>query len=168
MPNLLAQILLFVSSYSPLLLIFAGQLAFNQLLASLVLLAVALSGLVGLWVLLKQAYKNTKRYEVAQKASPLDGDVVGYLVVYLLPFLGVDLTKPESVLPFVIFLVLIGILYVNSHMVYINPILTLRGYHIYRVVTESGEAKAVISKRDYIPSGTELGLRRVTNYVYVE
>lgn len=128
----------------------------------------ALLGLVGLYVLLNQAYQNTKRYEVAKKASPLDGDVVGYLVVYLLPFLGVDLTRAESVVPFAIFLVLIGVLYVNSHMVYINPILSLRGYHIYRIVTESGEAKAVISKRDYIPSGTELGLRRVTNYVYVE
>jgi hypothetical protein len=65
--------------------------------------------------------------------EPRDGDLAAYVATYLLPFVVVFGAKPQDVIALGLFLVFIGLLWVNSGMVYLNPLLTATGYHVYVV-----------------------------------
>lgn len=168
MPSQLAHGLLFLSSYAPLLLILACQEWGSNRTLGVALALVAVGGVVGLAIILRQARATAPSLERLRSVSPLDGEVVGYLVTYLLPFLGVDLSSGMSALPFIVFIAIVGVLYVNSGMLYINPVLNIAGYHVYRIETESGQPAALVSKREFIQTGVELKITRISNYVYVE
>jgi hypothetical protein len=60
-----------------------------------------------------------------------DGDAMSYIVTYLLPFLAVKLNDVIDVGSLGIVLLVIAVLYVNSNMIYTNPVLNIAGYHIF-------------------------------------
>lgn len=140
MLNRRMTVLLFLSSYMPLFGLLALR-SYNKSDAvfslSLALLGTAMVGLAGF--LLSAALTTTDRHRVLE-AEQRDGDVAAYAATYLLPFLTVAEGGWRDVLALAIFIAIIGILYVNSSMVYVNPILAACGYHLYRVKTTTAPA----------------------------
>lgn len=82
----------------------------------------------------------------------MDGEILSYIFTYILPFLGFPSDKQ---LPISLFLlIIIGILYIKSDMIGINPILSLCGFHILKVELEKDGWKKtkdviLISHKDY-------------------
>ncbi len=56
-----------------------------------------------------------------------DGDVMSYIVTYLLPFLAVKLNDPTDLISIGIVFIVIGLLYVNSNMIHTNPVINIGG-----------------------------------------
>jgi hypothetical protein len=49
---------------------------------------------------------------------------------------------------FLIFIAVLGIVYVNSDMIHINPMLNMMGYHLYEITVENGaESYSLIIRR---------------------
>jgi hypothetical protein len=42
---------------------------------------------------------------------------------------------------------MIGMLYINSNMIHINPMLNLFGYHLYEVTLEDGDVHSLVTRR---------------------
>lgn len=55
-----------------------------------------------------------------------------FLVAYIVPLVGMDLTKPKYLVVVSLLLIFIGAIYVRTGMFYSNPSLALLGYHIYK------------------------------------
>jgi len=54
-------------------------------------------------------------------------------------------------------------------MIYINPVLSLAGYHVFEIVDDSGKRSVLITDhRSYIPRGTTLSVASLTNTIVVE
>jgi len=87
---------------------------------------------------------------------------------YLLPFLAVKLNDPTDLASLGIVLFVIGFLYVNSNMIHTNPVLNIVGYHIFEIVDGNGKTAALISKRAYIRTGSEINAISVGDYVLLE
>jgi len=150
-----ARIALFLSSYSPLFLIFGILNGWSSWTSAVFysIAAVSIVGLYAYWVTLR----GVTPYSVRLKSvSSRDSDVMAYIVSYLVPFLTVSFTEVASAVSFVIFIVVIGIIYVSSNMVYINPILNLRGYHLFEVEGEDEKVSALISKHRYVSPGSTI------------
>jgi len=67
-----------------------------------------------------------------------------------------------------IVLLVIAILYVNSNMIYTNPVLNIAGYHIFEIQDSDGKTTALICKRAYVRTGSEIDVITVGDYVMLE
>lgn len=61
----------------------------------------------------------------------MNSGILAYIFTYILPFLGFPEERQLGVLIFL--LIIIGILYVRSDMLGINPLLAIFGYHIVKI-----------------------------------
>lgn len=168
MPNLVTRILLFVSSYSPLLGIIVVRNSFSNRWVCVGLLLTALGSVFGLWLYLRLAKKLASHSIVAATVSSRDGEAMSYIVTYLLPFLNVNFADLQDTTSLAILLFVIGVVYINSNMIHINPILNLRGYHIFEVHSDDGKISALICKRQYIRNGSSLSVVSLGDYLLLE
>jgi hypothetical protein len=56
-----------------------------------------------------------------------------YLLGYLLPVILVDLSDSSAVTAVLVFLVFLGLIFVRSNLVYLNPLLALAGFRLFAV-----------------------------------
>jgi hypothetical protein len=76
-----------------------------------------------------------------------DAEAMAYIVTYVIPFLAIPFSDWRQSTSFAIFFGVLGILYINSNMIYINPMLNLCGYHLYEVTRDDGSVHSLITRR---------------------
>lgn len=99
-------------------------------------------------------------YILSRKVNPDEGQVkqintkneqvLVYIATYILPFLGFNLDDMYEQISLLIVFVTMGVLYIKSDLMYINPLFLLLGYNIYEVILENDKKRIFISKRNYI------------------
>jgi hypothetical protein len=167
MPRLPFRITMFLSSYAPLFALLAYT---NRQVsgAGPILACVSVASLVGLAaVMAANRDERGPRLTVAH-AKPQDGDVMAYIATYLIPFLGVDLSKTDGIVVLTGFLVVLMIVYVNSSMLFVNPILSLARYHSFEVEDSDGHVYALLTRRADLEPGSVLRPAQITRYLRVE
>jgi len=148
MPNLLTKLILFLSSYLPLWLIFAVQFSAKNNMVG-VWIAGGFAGLclLGLFGYISKAKTiNPVPLKIAG-LNRRDGEAMSYIVSYLLPFIALPSSNASDLISLGIFIGVLAVLYVNSDMIHINPVLNLMSWHIYEVEKDSGQICTVISKQ---------------------
>lgn len=167
MPRLPFRIALFLSSYAPLfaLLAYTNRGSATTFWTLVVVTAVSVAALIV--VMLIQRDEQGPVLRIAH-ARPKDGDVLAYTATYLVPFLGVNLTKGDGIVVFVGFLLVLGIVYINSNMLFVNPLLSLAGYHTFDVTDPQGHEYSLITKREGLDPGTEIRPAHVSRYIRLE
>lgn len=168
MPSLFAKLLLFASSYAPLMLIFVIRDSFQSIGWNAALLLVTLSSIVGLFIYMRVARRLAAHDVATKRVNPRSGDALAYIVTYLIPFLSVDLIGLRNALSLVLLILLIGFLYINSTMLYVNPVLNLFGYRTFEVESEDGKVSALLTRRNYIAAGETLRVRSLADYILLE
>lgn len=148
MPNLLTKLTLFLSSYLPLWLIFAVQFhAKHHSIVAGIVGGFAVFCLLGLFGYISKAKAiNPVSLKIAG-LNRRDGEAMSYIVSYLLPFIALPSSNTGDLISLGIFIVVLAVLYINSDMIHINPVLNLMGWHIYEVEKDSGQICTVISKQ---------------------
>ena len=168
MPNVPTRVILFLSSYAPLFLIITMRgWGDNRYLAEGLALVAVLSVIV-LFVFLRTARRLAAGEIKVDSVVSRDGDTMSYIVTYLLPFLAVKLNDVTDAASLGIVLLVIAILYVNSNMIYTNPVLNIAGYHIFEIQDSDGKTTALICKRAYVRTGSEIDVITVGDYVMLE
>ncbi|HFD87403.1 MAG TPA: hypothetical protein ENJ35_06990 [Gammaproteobacteria bacterium] len=92
---------------------------------------------------------------------------MSYIVTYLLPFIALPSGDLASGISLGIFLIVLAILYVNSDMLHINPMLNLAGWHIYEVTLEKGEIFTLIAKVR-VRKDMDLKVTQMGDWIYLE
>lgn len=151
---------MFLSSYFPLALIFFVLFVSSRPYIAASILAVGLLGLLGLWIYFRQVKRLAPIRITVTGFQRLDAEAMSYIVTYVIPFLAIPFSGWEQGVALSIFFVVLGILYVNSNMIHINPMLNLAGYHLYEVVLEGGGIQALISRRRIV-RGASLSVVRL-------
>lgn len=168
MPNIPTRLILFLSSYAPLFLITAMRGWRDSRHLAVGLAIVAVLSVVVLFAFLHTAQQlSAGKVSVASVISR-DGDAMSYIVTYLLPFLAVKLNDPTDLISLGIVFVVIGLLYVNSNMIHTNPVLNIVGYHIFEIEDSDGKTSALVCKRSYIRTGSEIDAISIGDYVLLE
>jgi hypothetical protein len=167
MPRSPFRIAMFLSSYAPLFALLAYTNRHVRW-AWVILGAVAVLSLAGLAVvMLSKRDERGPRLLVAH-ARPQDGDVLAYIATYLIPFLGLDLSKRDDVVVLCAFLVVLMLVYVNSNMLFVNPVLSLAGYHSFEIEDPEGHAYVLLARRPDLDPGSVLRPAQVTRYLRLE
>ncbi len=113
-----------------------------------ILVAAGASCLV-LWIYLRvlEGNANTKR-EVVQSIQPKEADVLNYIAAYIIPFVTFPFDNWANAIAVAILLGTLGMVYVNSNLIAVNPMLSLMRFKLYEVTFAGDEeAHLVISNR---------------------
>jgi hypothetical protein len=168
MPNLPTRLILFLSSYAPLFLIVALRGWRDTRTIAYALIGVAVVSVIVLFIFLSSARKLAPGKVSVASVVSRDGDVMSYIVTYLLPFLAVKLNDPMDVGSLAVVFIVIAILYISSNMIQTNPVLNLVGYHVFEIEEGDGKTASLICKRAYIRTGSEIDAVSIGNYVLLE
>jgi len=168
MPTAFTRFVLFLSSYAPLMLIFAIRDPLKFRFSRSVFLVLALSSLALLWLFVRTGQRLAAYSIAVQSAQVRDAEAMSYIVTYFLPFLGISGDNWPDAASLLLVYAVVAIIYVNSNLIYINPMLNLAGYRLFEVVGPNGKVSALITRRDYILPGAELNVVSLGNYVLLE
>jgi hypothetical protein len=167
MPRLPFRVALFLSSFSPL---FALMAFVNRCtpLAVWLLLGACGVGIVGLLAVMLVLRSEAGIDIVVKRAIPMDGEVLSYIAAYLIPFLGIDLTKTNDVVLFCGFLVVLCIVYINSNMLFVNPLLSLAGFHTFEITDPRENVYTVLTRQRDFPIGGTISPAQVDRHLRVD
>jgi hypothetical protein len=168
MPNIPVRIILFFSSYAPLFLIIAVRGWRDSRDFAVALVAVSVVSVIVCFLFLHIARKLAADRIKVDSVASRDGDSMSYIVTYLLPFLAVKLNDMTDVGSLSIVLLVIAVLYVNSNMIYTNPVLNIAGYHIFEICDADGKTSALISRHAYIRTDSDIDVISLGDYVLLE
>jgi hypothetical protein len=167
LPRLAFRIAMFFSSYAPLF----GLLAYKNRsceAAWVTLAGVAGLSIVGLVIVMLSQRSEVGPQLVVAHSRPKDGDVLAYVATYLVPFLSVDLTKRDDIVLFCGFLLVLMVVYVNSNMLFVNPLLSVVGYHSFDVADPDGHEYSLIARRKDLDPGIVITPSQIDRYIRVE
>lgn len=134
-PRAITAILLFLSSYAPLGVIAialdfdAAKGGFSHPLAVEIIALLSVLSAALPFVILRRL-KGGVVYQATQLTNK-NGDLVNYVLPYLVTFVGLKLGEPETVIGFVLFMLLFGALTIKLQALWINPLLALTGFQLY-------------------------------------
>ncbi|KAF3983352.1 MAG: hypothetical protein HFP78_00065 [Methylococcales symbiont of Hymedesmia sp. n. MRB-2018] len=136
--KILPSILIFVSAYSPLSIIFLIQ-DFDWKTKSVLhpeilypILGISFISIIFIWVAVKFIKVSTPPVKVLS-VSNKSGELINYSIPYMISFSAMDLSRPKLLISFGFFMLIMYVLTLKTHNIFINPILAVIGYNIYDV-----------------------------------
>jgi hypothetical protein len=165
--TVLAQFVMFLSSYAPLFGVFALLQSFGAPWTP-VCIALAIAGPILLAGILGLVLLSAPQDLGVSTSATRDSDAVAYVATYLVPFAAIAATTLRAQLALGFFVILIAVLYVRAGLFYVNPLLAVFGYRLFQVVTPGSATVVLIARRAFLPSGGVLHARRLSGYVYWE
>ena len=137
-----ASVLIFVSAYSPLSVIFLIQdydfdTKHTLLHPEIVwpVLGISVISCILVWVSVHFA-KDSSPPVTIKKVSNRSGELINYSIPYMISFFVIDLGSLNQLLSFGFFMVIMYWLTLKTHNIFINPILACLGYNLYDVCYE--------------------------------
>lgn len=103
------------------------------------------------WIVIGLSTKTQSDPMVFTSVEDAGSDVAGYLVGYILPFLTVAQPSIRDVLAYGLFLLVLGVVFVQSNMVQVNPTLYLFQRRVEKVTAEGGWNGYLISSTHVDP-----------------
>lgn len=140
----LKNLLLYISAFMPMYFLVLlklvvellnHNLSFNVLntlnLATLILLLI--SSVIGLLWNVKFNRDEAKEVTILSKHNITDQHFLGYFSLFVFFAIPLDLSLVSAFCIYLAILIMIGIVYINNSLYYINPFLNLLGYNFYDI-----------------------------------
>lgn len=170
------KLLLFLSSYIPMFLIFTIKNYYNKVITSIFVVTIILCILI--WVLIF-AIPKKETYRGGQKVRKIENknhESLNYLIPYLIAFINFDMTKWQDCLTILILFAILFVIYLNSDLLYVNPMLLFFNYKFYKVTLHDpfvGSLKneyeiILITKRDNIKIDDKINIKEVDSSTFLE
>ena len=181
-----AKWLLFITSYVPLYLLlvlnnldlekwsdwikpgvlkqaFCKNLYFN---GAMIFLSICSAVILICFCLLKNNSDIKYRSETIRNNS---GDILNYFITYLFPLLSMEINSFGSIIVNCLVFWLIGLLYVEGDMLYLNPMLILFRYHVIRIgdkvlITR----KNIVELQQSIAREKKIAVHKICDEIYIE
>lgn len=182
----IVKILLFISSYAPLylLLLFANMgfenvrdiynrqvylQAWNAnsgfMICMIILVLAALFTVAGFGAI----KSNTTLACKVEDCNNQNNEVLNYFITYLIPILSMDITDFSSVWINIFIFFIIGVLYVKSEIIHLNPLMLLMGYKIFGISNNMVISKKNLFEiKEFIAEHGYIEVRHVCGNIYVE
>jgi len=165
--------LIFLGDFLFLFVIFAIEsLAYNIMLLnviSFILIGVSLLGLARLFLL----FRGSKEFGHEQREIKSIDDRTNLYVMYMISLISlIPLFVGKNWLyqsvTFLIIMIIIYSIYINSDLLFYNPVLGLLGYKYYKVTTPDGSEIFVIASRNKkINVNDNIEFFMVTDYIFL-
>lgn len=121
----------------------------------------------GVITLSKSKHGLEKLPVIITAVKTVDKEIVGFLLVYLLPL--INQSNNSVSLPVLIFIAVIFFFIVlNSHAYHFNPLLGIFGYHFYEVTIEGNITYVLITRQNIADCKSISHVVQLTEYMILE
>ena len=157
-----ARIRLLMSSYVPLYAI--TMVLVDNRLIRIIMAGSIIIGCASLLSLIRVASRKIEpRTATPTSVRDLGNEVASYVATYLLPFVTLNEVDLANIVAFFVALTTISIVYVQSDMLGVNPLMYLLKYRVYsvsgiRTTRDGREIDAVVLSREQLLPGCEITL----------
>jgi hypothetical protein len=162
-----ARLSLFISSYLPLLFIFYLQNLKTNIYLAVFFLILGILATCGIVCIIQFIDSTSPLKEKIAKVQRKDTEVIAYIFTYIFPFLQLNFSDPINLLSLGIFFVILGIIYINSSMICINPTLNLIGYHLYEIENPEGYTHTLLTRNKRVLRNSELNVVKIGDDIMV-
>lgn len=142
--NFIKNLLLYISAFVPMYFLILikliveicnDNLHFNVLntLNLITLLSLIFFGIIGLIWNIHFEKEKSKEIIILEKKNITDQHFLGYFSLFVFFAIPLDLANMSNYCIYVAILILIGIVYINNSLYYINPLLNILGYNFYNI-----------------------------------
>ena len=131
--TVLARLVLFASSYAPAAALLGVRVLDSHPDRAFGLFAVAFALTVAVAFIPKLLARPQPHPVTLVDSDDEATRLTDYVVAYLLPFIFVDVRDTYAVIAAFILLTFVGVLYIRLRLVYLNPLMALLGYRVWRV-----------------------------------
>lgn len=170
----LVSLVLFLSAYSPLMIILAIRdlnLSLPHFFGSAITSGILIFMAIGSSVVTLMTVRSVENglTVVVTKAANKSGDMFGYTIPYMLSFIRVDLGDWQTLLSLVLFLSVLFIMAYRTQTVFINPVLAIAGYMLIDCTfkRDGKEVQAMVVTREPIGVGDSIQLDQLSHYLYI-
>ena len=167
------KFILFLSSYFPLFLILMVKNWFN-LWFTLIVLAIGVLCVLTWIIVFHMAKRRTAEKYVVLRTENRTKDSLNYIIPYIISFMNIDLRQWQDLTGLTILLLILFAVYVNSNLIYINPVFSIFKYKIYYAEVKKPYMKSmqqevmVITKNNRLPKSREITLKEIDKEVFME
>lgn len=108
----------------------------------------------------------SERYYSIQNESH---EYAAFIMSYIFPLIGFNLDDPRDITAFIVLLIMIGYIFVNSNLYYKNPVLLLVGYRIYKAkcLKDGIEDEVILITKSNIKNEQKLRTIMLESKVYL-
>lgn len=168
--NKFSKLLLVSTSFAPILLTYAFVIYIlgGSIITMISLVVVVMALVVICLGLLKFAYEKIERQRIELNSiSTADGEVVGFVIAYLIPILSIANPSIDyRVVCFIAAMFLVVIWSTNSY--HINPLINLVGYHFYEVSAEDNVTYLLLTKKELRKTSSIKKIIHLTEYMILD
>jgi hypothetical protein len=150
MLSVTSRVILFVSSYAPLLALFAILDSLGRGWPSEILAAFAGASVLALIVVWRLLGRSAGDWQQLASVRSRDSDVMAYFVSYVVPFAAAQDANTKTRIGLAVFAIILGALYIRSAIFYVHPLLLLAGFHIFDAATDLGVPLTLITRERYL------------------
>ncbi|MBS9783658.1 MAG: hypothetical protein KGV46_03800 [Pasteurella sp.] len=172
----LSSLLIFLSAYSPLSIIFVIQdfcwktkeFLHPNIIYPIVIVSVI--SIILVFIFSKIKVKNSRPVATIISVSNKSGELINYSIPYMISFFAMDLSQPKQLLSFGFFMLMMFVLTIKTHNIFINPILAILGYNIYDVkyYKENEEQQAFfLIKGNRLKKDEQCRIVEVSEYLFL-
>lgn len=176
--KIFAKIMLFISAYTPLFLIIImknypqlADLYVNwAFLEIIILIVIALIIIISNLFLLFYLFgivksRSTRTFEVKSSINKTS-DTLNYLLPYIIGLIGFNITLLQDLISLAILLFIVFVVYINSNLILMNPLLNALGFKFYGLELKNGDNIIVITKKD-IKNNISINPKRIDKGLYI-
>ena len=138
------NLLLYISAFVPMYVLVFVKLVVEMLNHNLTfdvlntinfvtLLLLIMAGVGGLFWNIKYSGDKSVKIEIVSKQNITDKHFLGYFSLFVFFAIPLDLSLVSAYCVYVLVLIMIGIVYINNALYYINPLLNILGYNFYDI-----------------------------------
>lgn len=140
------KFLMFLSSYFPLFgIIIVRNYQHTDLIIvlSTIMVIVTFALVFTFW----RIRKVSGTYLKVDKVEDVGKSSVEYFLTYVIPFFTIDFLKLTDLLSFLIVFSVIGVIYIKSDLIHMNPTLNLFGFNIYKIKSDDKDLVVISRKK---------------------
>jgi hypothetical protein len=143
----MAKIILFVSAFVPMYVLFLINLIVELInknltlnvtntIVLITLCVFIVVGIVGLLAIINNKDDTIQKIKVLSKKNLTDQHFLNYFSLFVLLALTFDLSKICFICVLIVIMFFIGVVYVKNNIFYVNPLLNIMGYSFYDITYE--------------------------------
>lgn len=93
---------------------------------------------------------------------------MGYYSSYIIPFITLSLDGWAQIASIIVSILVLAVLYISSNMIYINPVLSFVGYHLYEVSLENSDTTYYLITKGKVIRGKTIRVVRIGEDAFLE
>lgn len=102
---------------------------------------------------IKYGLRNPQQYS---NIKPADFEHLAFISTYIIPLVAFKFDTPRDILVLCFVIIFMGLIYIRAGLYYLNPILLLFGYKIFKATKSSGEEYILLTREKSLTGSQNL------------